>query len=66
MRNYIALAVPFFFAFIALELVVARGQRRSVYQLADAVTDLSRGVTVTSQVALALCGAARAAVYAWV
>jgi sterol desaturase/sphingolipid hydroxylase (fatty acid hydroxylase superfamily) len=40
--NYIALAVPFFFVFIAVELAATRGRRR--YRFADAVTDLGCGV----------------------
>lgn len=43
-KNLIALAVPFFFLFIAIELVVARARRRTVYRLADAVGDLGCGI----------------------
>jgi alkylglycerol monooxygenase len=43
--NYIALAVPLFFLFIAVELLVARLRRRRVYRFADAVADLGCGVT---------------------
>jgi sterol desaturase/sphingolipid hydroxylase (fatty acid hydroxylase superfamily) len=43
--NYIALAIPFFFLFIAVELAVARARRRAVYRFADAITDLACGVT---------------------
>jgi alkylglycerol monooxygenase len=43
--NYIALAVPFFFALIALELAVAaRRGRRGIYRFADALADLGCGV----------------------
>jgi sterol desaturase/sphingolipid hydroxylase (fatty acid hydroxylase superfamily) len=63
-RNYIALAIPFFFALIGLELAIARAKKRRVYRLADAVTDLSCGVT--SQVILAFWAGAQAFTYAWV
>ncbi len=43
-RNYIALAVPFFFLFIGIEVLVARARRRSVYRSADAIADLGCGV----------------------
>ena len=43
--NYIALAVPFFFILIAIELFVARRRRVRVYRLGDAINDLSCGVT---------------------
>ncbi|MFT3765308.1 MAG: sterol desaturase family protein [Minicystis sp.] len=42
--SYIALAVPFFFMLIALELAVARTRRRSVYRLADALGDIGCGM----------------------
>ncbi|APR79903.1 Sterol desaturase [Minicystis rosea] len=42
--SYIALAVPFFFVLIALELAVARTRRRSVYRLADALADIGCGM----------------------
>jgi alkylglycerol monooxygenase len=64
MPNLIALTIPFFFALIALELVVARKKRRSVYRLGDALTDLSCGIA--SQVPLAFYGAFQVGVYAWV
>ena len=63
MRNYIALAIPFFFVFIAVELLVARAKKRHVYRLGDAVTDLSCGIQ--QQVLLVFERAAQAAVYAW-
>jgi alkylglycerol monooxygenase len=43
--NYIALAVPLFFLFIGVELLVARVRRRSVYRFADAMADLGCGIT---------------------
>lgn len=42
--NYIALAIPFFFLLIGLELAVARWKGRSVYRLADTLSDLACGV----------------------
>jgi sterol desaturase/sphingolipid hydroxylase (fatty acid hydroxylase superfamily) len=42
--NYIALAVPFFFLLIGVELLVARAQRRPRYRFADAVADLGCGI----------------------
>lgn len=63
MNQYIALAVPFFFVLIGIELVVARARGERVYRLADAVTDVSCGVT--SQVMLLFYGALQLAIYAW-
>ena len=48
--NYIAFAVPFFFALMALEIWLARRWRPSVYRFGDAVADISTGMT--QQVAL--------------
>jgi alkylglycerol monooxygenase len=62
--NYIALAIPFFFVLIAVELVLARGRGRRVYRFADAMTDLSCGVT--QRVALLFFEALLFALYAWV
>jgi len=42
--NYIALAIPFFFLLIALELGAARRQGRDYYRLSDSVNDLRTGV----------------------
>ena len=61
-RNYIALAVPFFFLLIGIELLVARARRRSVYRLADAVGDLGCGIA--QQVVLVFAGAGLLAAYA--
>ena len=44
MPNYIALAVPFFFLFIGLEVWLARRRKAEVYRLNDAVSNLSAGV----------------------
>jgi sterol desaturase/sphingolipid hydroxylase (fatty acid hydroxylase superfamily) len=63
-RNYIALAIPFFFALIGVELVVARVKKRRVYRFADAITDLSCGVT--SQIVLVFWAGAQTFVYEWV
>ncbi|HEX4621628.1 MAG TPA: sterol desaturase family protein, partial [Myxococcaceae bacterium] len=43
--NPIALAIPLFFFFIGVELLVARRRRVRAYHFADAITDLSCGVT---------------------
>lgn len=42
--NYIALAIPFFFALIGLEYAISRLKRRSVYRFNDAVTNLGCGI----------------------
>ena len=41
----IALAVPFFFLLIGLELLFARSRRRRVYRFTDSFADLGCGVT---------------------
>ena len=41
----IALAVPFFFVLIGLELLIARARRRRVYRFTDSFGDLGCGVT---------------------
>ena len=61
--NLIALAIPFFFALIALELAVARAQGRSVYRFNDSVADLSCGIG--QQVVTAFVNATLLAIYAW-
>ena len=63
-ERLIALAIPFFFLFIGMELLVARARRRRVYRLADAFGDLGCGMA--QQLALVFAGAALLAVYAWV
>lgn len=42
--NYIALAIPVFFALIGVELVVAWWQKRKLYRLNDAINDLHCGI----------------------
>jgi alkylglycerol monooxygenase len=59
--SYIALAVPFFFLLIGLELVVARARRRSCYRLGDALGDLGCGMA--QQVALVFMAGAVIAGY---
>jgi sterol desaturase/sphingolipid hydroxylase (fatty acid hydroxylase superfamily) len=44
MRDYVVLAIPFFFLLIALELVWARWQHRDYYRINDSVNDLSCGI----------------------
>ncbi len=63
-QNLIALAVPFFFLFIGLELLVARARKRQVYRLGDALGDLGCGMG--QQVALVFAGASLIGVYAWI
>jgi sterol desaturase/sphingolipid hydroxylase (fatty acid hydroxylase superfamily) len=46
--NYILYAVPFFFALIALELLLDRWRGVSSYRLADAINSLSAGVLSTT------------------
>lgn len=60
----IALAVPFFFVLIALELAIAKKRGVVVYRFADTVTDLSCGIT--QQVVQLFCAAMQLAIYAWV
>ena len=42
--NYIALAVPFFFTFIGMEILVARRRRVDVYRFGDSVVDIGSGI----------------------
>src|SRR5215470_3790301 len=58
----IALAVPFFFLLIGLELLVARARGRRVYRFTDSFADLGCGVT--QRVVLLLFEASLLAVYA--
>ncbi len=62
--RYIALAVPFFFVLIGLEIVVARARRRRVYRTADAIGDLGCGMF--QQVLLVFLAGASIALYTWV
>jgi len=61
--NYIALAVPFFFLLIGLELVIARRRGLRLYRLNDALADLGCGIT--QQMTLLFFGAALLAAYVW-
>lgn len=63
MHDPIALAVPFFFVLIGLELAWAKRRGVRVYRFNDAVTDLSCGIT--SQIVLLVWAATQLAVYAW-
>jgi sterol desaturase/sphingolipid hydroxylase (fatty acid hydroxylase superfamily) len=60
-RNYIALAIPFFLLLIGLELLVARARGRSVYRVQDALADLGCGIG--QQIVLVFAGAALLAAY---
>lgn len=42
--NYIALAIPFFFLFIGIEILVGRLQKLELYRFHDAVTNLNCGI----------------------
>jgi alkylglycerol monooxygenase len=64
MPDPIALAVPFFFVLIGLELLWAKRRGVVVYRFADTLTDLSCGIT--SQVILIFWAATQLAIYAWV
>jgi sterol desaturase/sphingolipid hydroxylase (fatty acid hydroxylase superfamily) len=61
--NYIALAVPFFFLLIGIELLVARRRGRRVYRLNDALSDLGCGIT--QQTLLIFFNAFLLATYVW-
>jgi alkylglycerol monooxygenase len=61
--SYIALAVPFFFVLIAVEIAVARARKLRVYRLGDAISDLGCGMV--QQVALIFVAGAVIAGYAW-
>jgi sterol desaturase/sphingolipid hydroxylase (fatty acid hydroxylase superfamily) len=43
--NYIALAIPFFFVLILVELFIERRRKRAWYRFSDAVTNIGCGVT---------------------
>jgi alkylglycerol monooxygenase len=62
--NYIALAVPFFFLLMGIELLVARRRRRAVYRFEDTLTDLSCGVT--QQVIVLFANGALFGIYLWI
>jgi alkylglycerol monooxygenase len=61
--NLIALAIPFFFVLIGVELAVAWRKRRKVYRLADSLADLGCGVG--QQVGILLYSGALLGVYGW-
>ncbi len=63
MRNYIALAIPFFFLLIGLEVWAARRRGLRVYRFNDAVVDLACGMN--QQVLLVFFAAGLAGAYAW-
>jgi alkylglycerol monooxygenase len=62
--NYIALAVPFFFVLMGIELLVARRRKRAVYRFEDALTDLSCGVT--QQIIMLFANGVLFAGYFWI
>ncbi len=62
--NYIALAVPFFFLLMGIELLVARRRRRVVYRFEDALTDVSCGVT--QQIIMLFANGVLFAGYVWI
>ncbi|HEY6104392.1 MAG TPA: hypothetical protein VIV59_00310, partial [Anaeromyxobacteraceae bacterium] len=63
MPNPIALAVPFFFLLIGVELWVARKRGLGLYRFADVVADLSCGMT--QQILLVFQIAALTGGYVW-
>lgn len=58
----VAIAIPFFFLCIGLELAIARARRVEVYRFNDALTDLGCGIA--QQVSLVFLGAFLLTVYA--
>ena len=62
MLDPIALAVPFFFVLIGIELLWAKRRGVKVYRLTDAVTDLSCGIS--SQIVLLVWVTTQLAIYA--
>ncbi len=63
MPNLIALAIPFFFVLMGIELWVARRRGVSLYRFADVVADLSCGMT--QQILLVFEVAALTGGYVW-
>src|SRR4051812_21255151 len=61
--KYIALAVPFFFVLIAIELAVARARRKVCYRLGDVIGDIGCGMV--QQVALIFTAGAVLAAYGY-
>jgi alkylglycerol monooxygenase len=62
--DIITLSIPFFFALIGLELLVARVRKRPLYRLSDSISDLSCGIL--SQLAGILIALLTIAGYGWV
>ncbi|HTL04637.1 MAG TPA: sterol desaturase family protein [Gemmatimonadales bacterium] len=62
--DVIALSIPFFFALIGLELLVARVRHRPLYRLSDSISDLSCGIL--SQLAGIFLTLLTIAAYSWV
>ncbi len=62
--DLITLSIPFFFALIGLELLVARLRHRPVYRLSDSISDLSCGIL--SQFAGIFLALLTIAGYGWV
>lgn len=60
----IALSIPFFFGLIAVELVVARRQKRELYRLHDAIASLSCGVG--QQIVYLFTAALAIAAFVWI
>jgi sterol desaturase/sphingolipid hydroxylase (fatty acid hydroxylase superfamily) len=63
MPNYIAFAIPFFFALIGLELWVARRQGRRLYRFNDSIADLGCGIS--QQVTGVFIKGVFVAIYVW-
>ena len=63
MPNLIALAIPFFFLLIGVELWAARRRGLKLYRFADALVDLSCGMT--QQILLVFQIAALTGGYVW-
>ena len=62
--DIITLSIPFFFALIGLELLVARVRKRPLYRLSDSISDLSCGIL--SQLAGIFITLLTIAAYGWV
>ena len=62
--DLITLSIPFFFALIGLELLMARVRRRPLYRLSDSISDLSCGIL--SQLAGIFLALLTVAGYSWV
>lgn len=62
--DYIALAIPVFFALIGVELLVARWRGERLYRLNDSINDLATGVL--QQLMGVFTKAALVGVYAWI